>query len=142
MIDLIIFSVAGNRYALNIENTQRVIQATDLIDIPNSHKYIDGMMSHEDKVIKILNFRKLIGLEVHVEDSMDIDEYSQKFIIIEKENSSFALKVDSIEDIAHIHRSNIINDTENENIEFLEFNGALELDGVLVNIIKTINLPS
>jgi len=63
MTDLIIFSVAGNRYALNIENIQRIIQASELTDIPNSHEFIDGMMSHEDKVIKILNFRKLIGIE-------------------------------------------------------------------------------
>jgi len=68
MTDLIVFSVANNKYALNIENIQRIIQATELTNIPNSHPLIDGMMSHEDSVIKVLNFRKLVGLESYNEE--------------------------------------------------------------------------
>jgi len=62
MIDLIVFSVATNKYALDIANIKRIIQAEALTTIPNKHPFIDGMMSHEDKVIKVLSFRKLIGL--------------------------------------------------------------------------------
>ncbi len=62
MMDLIVFSVGNNHYALNIENIQRIIQAKELTTIPNSSELIDGMMSYEEKVIKVLNFRKLIGL--------------------------------------------------------------------------------
>lgn len=143
MIDLIVFNVSGNKYALKIENIQRIIQAIKLTDIPNAHPCIDGMMSHEDGVIKILNFRKLIGIEAHEEDSMDLDEYSQKFIIFEDGNLHFAIKVDGIEDIAHIKESDIMSsDSESESNEFLELNGILDLDGVLINVIKTINLPS
>ncbi len=143
MIDLIVFSVASNKYALNIENIQRIIQATELTDIPNSHECIDGMMSHENGVIKILNFRKLIGLEVHEEDTKEVDEYTQKFIIVEKKDISFAIKVDLIEDIAHIEESDImLSDNEDNENKFLELEGILDLDGVLINVIKTVNLPS
>ena len=68
MTDLIIFSVGNNKYALNIENIQRIIQATKLTDIPNTHTLVDGMMSYEDSVIKVLNFRKLIGIESYNEE--------------------------------------------------------------------------
>ena len=68
MTDLIVFSVGSNRYALNIDNIQRIIQAIELTEIPNSHKYIDGMMSHESSVIKVLNFRKVIGLKTYEEE--------------------------------------------------------------------------
>jgi len=61
MKDLIVFRVCNNRYALNIENIQRIIQATELTKIPNAHHLIDGMLSYESEVIKVLNFRKLIG---------------------------------------------------------------------------------
>jgi len=57
-----IFSVANNRYALDIENIQRIIQAKELTAIPGSSELIDGMMSYQNSVIKVLNFRKLIGL--------------------------------------------------------------------------------
>jgi len=65
MIDLIVFSVGDNKYAMNIENVQRIIQAKSLTDIPNAHECINGMMSYEDQVIKVLNFRKLIGMKTY-----------------------------------------------------------------------------
>ncbi len=142
MTDLIVFGVAGNRYALNIENIQRIIQAIELTDIPNSNYCIDGMMSYEDSVIKVLNFRKLIGLEPHAEDSIELEEYTQKFIIYEKNNIHFAIKVDVIDDIAHIEESQVMmSDNETNDNEFLELEGILDLDSVLINVIKTVNLP-
>ena len=143
MTSLIIFNVGSNNYAINIDNVQRIIHAKELTPIPNSHKYIDGMMSYEDSVIKVLNFRKLIGLAPHEEDFMEVDEYSQKFIIFEKENLCFAIKVDSIKDITHIEESIIMKkEDEAQNSDFLELEGVLDLDGVLINIIKTVSLPS
>ena len=68
MIDLIVFSVATNKYALDIANIKRIIQAESLTNIPNKHLFIDGMMSHEEKVIKVLNFRKIIGLPSYDEE--------------------------------------------------------------------------
>jgi len=253
MTDLIVFSVANNRYALNIENIQRIIEAPVLTDIPNAHPLIDGMMSHEDSVIKILSFRKLTGLvsyktelkelfitlkeshkvwikelelalttgsefskttnphvcelgvwidaftsydntvasvykelleyhkmlhtrggdalEVYEKDKaralsiykdeiksiythtigalesfinkLDIVANSlQKLIIYENNNSVFAIKVDKIEDIAHIEDSQVIysGDDEQKN-EFLELDGILDIDSVLINVIKSIKIP-
>jgi len=143
MVDLIVFNVANNRYALNIDNIQRIIQSEKFTDIPNSHEFIDGMMSYEEGVLKVLNFRKLISLEPHKEDSLDIEDPVQKLIIYGEEGASFAIKVDSIEDITHIDETKIINsDTDEDKNEFLELKGILDLDGVLINIIKTVSLPS
>lgn len=64
MTDLIVFSVGDNKYAMNIENVQRIIESTSLTSIPNAHKF-DGMMSYEDKVIKVLSFRKLIEMNTY-----------------------------------------------------------------------------
>lgn len=62
MIDLIIFSVKDNRYSMNIENVYRIIKVKELSTIPNSNRLIDGMMSYEGSVVKVLNFRKLIRI--------------------------------------------------------------------------------
>ena len=48
MTDLIVFSVGENRYALRIENIQRIIQAVKLTNIPNAHPFVDGIMSYEE----------------------------------------------------------------------------------------------
>ena len=68
MVDLIVFRVGDNKYAMDIENVQRIIQASSLTVIPNSHEYIDGMISYEDKIIKVLNFRKLIGMNAYEDE--------------------------------------------------------------------------
>lgn len=253
MIDLIVFSVGTNRYAVDIENVQRIIQATELTVIPNSHEHIDGMMSYEDKVIKVLNFRKLITLDpydnelktlfvrlkdthkewinslknsletgsdfketlnphacelgkwidgftayddsvivvlnelldyhkqLHVLGATALDMYQkdpkealnffnkdvtsaynstmsaldtfvqdldlvanslQKLIIYDNKGEIFAVKVDIIEDIAHVEESEFINTSEEHSVNnFLELEGVLDLDSVLINVIKTIKLP-
>ena len=253
MTDLIVFSVGDNKYAMNIENVQRIIQSEALTNIPNAHKFIDGMMSYEEKVIKVLNFRNVINMPSYdveleklfsklmnahelwieelrraVEDGVSFtkttdphicelgqwldvfnsydDEVSavlkdlmehhkllhtsgeealalykqdpeaakklvsteiydtynhtmgdlklfvgnlclvanslQKLIIYDNNGALFAIKVDTIEDIAHIQESEFKNTTnENEENEFLELEGVLDMDGVLINVIKTVNLP-
>lgn len=253
MIDLIVFSVGSNRYALNIENTHRIIQATKLTDLPKASSLIDGILSYEGDVIKVLNFRKLIGLPSYDETllekfkmlekahyswiddlknavengsaftkttdphacelgkwldhftSYDVDvslilkelmnnhknlhvgaeevlemykidkskalellksqiynsfektisgmaklmdriesvsDSLQKFLIYENQGKVFGIKVDSIEDIAHIDASKIMSSDEEHINNFLELDGIIDLDGTLVNIIKKIDLPT
>ncbi|MCF6339275.1 MAG: chemotaxis protein CheW [Sulfurimonas sp.] len=142
MVDLIVFSVCENKYAINIDNVQRIIQAAELTLIPNSSEFIDGMIPYENSVIKVLNFRKLIGLPPHEDELKCIEESSLKYIFYENENEIFAVKVDFINDIAHIQEEDIMNcDEDNSLSEFLELSGILDIEGTLINIIKTIKLP-
>lgn len=61
---------------------------------------------------------------------------------MKKDSEKFAIKVDTIEDIAHVEETDIMNsDTESEDSELLELDGVLDLNDVLVNVIKTINIP-
>jgi len=143
MIDLIVFSVDNNRYALSIDNVKRIIQAVELTDIPSAHELVDGMMSYEDTVIKILNFRKLVGLPPHEDESKDISDSSLKFLFYENGSENFAIKVDKIDDIAHINESDIMNNDDAYSAsEFLELSGVLDIEGVLINVIKSIHLPN
>jgi len=63
MADLIVFKVQDNLYAMDIEHIQRITQAKSLTPIPNAHPFIDGMMSHEERILKVVNFRKMVGVE-------------------------------------------------------------------------------
>ena len=142
MIDLIVFNVANNKYALCIDNIVRITQTNELTTIPNSHEFIDGIMSYEQSVVKVLNFRKLIGLEVHQEDLKSSSEHEQKMIFFENKDITFAVKVDSINDIAHIRESDIMRgDDEHEKSEFLDIKGVLDINGDLINVIEDLRLP-
>ncbi len=254
MIDLIVFSVANNKYALKIDNIERIIQVPELTKIPTSHDFIDGIMSYEDKIIKILNFRKLIGisdyelelielfeklkedhivwitslkksfyeeveftkttnphlcelgkwidvftsyddditkkliklmeehkllhirageaLEIYKKDkqtAIDIFENEiqqiytktissldtfvlgiegvanslQKLLIYENAGEIFAIKIDKIDDIAHIQESDIMSgDDEHKKSELLDIEGILDIDNILINVISELRLPN
>ena len=143
MTDLIVFSVENNRYAIDIENVQRIIQAVELTTIPNSHECIDGMMSYEDSVIKVVNFRKLTGLPPHEDEFKPIEDSSLKFLFYDNGKDKFAVKVDNIDDISHVESSDIMSADDQENSsDYLKLSGVLDLDSVLINIIKTIDLPN
>ncbi len=253
MKDLIVFSVGENKYAINIENVQRIIESTVLTNIPNAHPFIDGMMSYEDKVIKVLSFRKLIDMQTYkhelnilfaslkkshaewvssLKSSLEtgvvfsrtldphacelgkwIDSFTayddrvitvlnelieyhkqlhstggialevykknkeealgifnekitqiyehtiealetfikeldlvanslQKLLIYDNEETLFAIKVDTIEDIAHVSEGDFTNATDKHKAsEFLELENVLDLNGVLINVIKSVKLP-
>ena len=64
-----------------------------------------------------------------------------KFIFYENENENFAIKVDTIDDIAHIEESDIMSKEDENDSEYLHLSGVIDIDSVLINIIKTINLP-
>lgn len=92
MIDLIVFNVANNIYALSIENVIRISELSELTKLPNAHKLIDGIMSFEDKTVKVLNFRKLVGLNVHEEDATSKTDKEQKDDILQKPEQHFCNK--------------------------------------------------
>jgi len=256
MIDLIVFSVGTNKYAVNIANVQRIIQSVKATEIPNAHQYIDGMISYENRVIKILNFRKLIDMrtyhselttlfdelkishvewvealktslqtgekftktlnphacglgkwidsftayddivveilnqlgdlhkQLHLTGAIALEAYErdeeeakhifttkitsiyeqtmsalnkltnelnlvsnslQKLIIYDCNTSVFAIRVDRIEDIAHVNESDFMTSSETEESnsnEFLDLDGVLDLNGVLINVIKTVKIPT
>ena len=254
MADLIVFSVGSNKYALDIEHVQRIIQSQELTNIPNAHKLVDGIMSYEESVLKVVSFRNLIGLqsykaelqelfeklkkghglwvddlkhsletgkkftkttnprmcelglwidsftsyddrvtevlstlvayhkqlhtrggdalELYLEDKEaalkifnveiltmyehtmgalstfmeELDTVAnslQKMLIYENNEKLFAIRVDTIEDIAHIEEGQIISSSEDDKqCDFLDLEGVLDIDGVLINVIKSVKLPS
>lgn len=142
MIDLIVFSVKNNKYAINIENVRRIIPIAELTTIPNAHPFINGMMSYEDSVVKVLDFRMLTDLPPHADENKSLEDSSLKFLFYENENEKFAIKVDSIDDITHIEESEIMSKEDDADTEFLRLDGVIDIDGVLINLIKTIKLPT
>ncbi|MBN2894797.1 MAG: chemotaxis protein CheW [Campylobacterales bacterium] len=254
MKDLIIFEVAKNRYAIDIEHIQRITQIPVITDIPNAHPFIEGMMSYENRVVKVVGFRQMVGLKTYDEElkalfsdlkqqhkvwvetlqnsvqkgvsfhlttnphlcnlgkwldnftsyddhvsqilkelndfhkrlhhsAIDVIELAksdqagashevdtsvmeiydltmyhinqfiaefnivanslQKLLLYHGSKTAFAIKVVTIIDIAHIDEKMIqASDEHNKVSEFLDLSGVIELDGKLINVIRSIDLPA
>lgn len=144
MSDYIVFTVSDNFYALSVEMIQRIIQIPDLTPIPNAHKVVDGMMSYEAKVIKVLNFRKMTGIEVHEEDQKeDSLVKSQKLLICQSDDQVFGIKVDRIEDIVSLENDAMKQVERLSHCgDFIDVSGVVELEDRLVNVIKSVMIPT
>jgi purine-binding chemotaxis protein CheW len=252
MKSLLIFEVKKNRYAINLDYIQRITQVPVITEIPNTHEFVDGMISYENRVIKIVNFRKMIQIDTYEDDLKELfenlkkdhsiwvetlkksieegyefelttnphacnlgkwlDNFTsydedvsntlrglnnyhkqlhksainilkiadkdkekaleifnkdimgiykstinnldkfiakfdlvadslQKLLLYNNDGDEFALKVDEIIDIAHVDKDIVLQHTNNKVSQYLELEGVVELNDVLVNVIKSIKLP-
>lgn len=140
MNDYIVFTVGENYYTVPVEMVQRIIQVPELTPIPNAHETIDGMMSYEFKVIKVLNFRKMMEMQ---EDQDGCYLQSQKLLICQNDDQVFGIKVDKIEDIVAIANDGLKQVERLGNATpLVEVIGVVELGDHLVNVIKSVSLPS
>lgn len=102
MEDYIVFTVGTNFYALNVANVERIIQMPSVTAIPNSHPFIDGMMSYEKRVTKVVNFRKMTAMTAHEVEihnlfqrvGNDHQVWVDTFMAAMENNSGFALTTD------------------------------------------------
>jgi methionine synthase II (cobalamin-independent) len=75
--------------------------------------------------------------------SESISGHMQKLLIYQAGESFFAIKVDGIDDIAQIEPSMIKSVDSTNNIgEFLETYGVVEMGERLVNVIKSVSMPT
>ncbi len=140
MNDYIVFTVGENYYTVSVEMVQRIIQVPELTPIPNAHESVDGMMSYESKVIKVLNFRTMMGME---EPANNRFVQSQKLLICQNGDQVFGIKVDKIEDIIAIGNDGVKQvERLGNGSSLVEVSGVVELGDHLVNVIKSVNLPS
>lgn len=139
MDDYIVFTVGDNYYALKVAFIQRIIQVPQVTPIPNAHPMVEGMMSYENRVIKVVSFRSMMGMEKRNEES---EGKSQKLLIYQTESSFFGIIVDQIEDIISLDCSTLKHvDRLETSGGFTEIEGVVELGERLVNVIRSVTLP-
>jgi len=100
--DYIVFTVGTNFYALNVANVERIIQMPSVTVIPNAHSFVDGMMSYEKRITKVINFRKMTAMDAHEEEiaalfkraAEDHKTWVDTFMAAMENNTGFALTTD------------------------------------------------
>lgn len=60
--ELILFSIEKNNFAIDLGKIKRIIQAQVTTPVAGSHNQIEGVVQFENRVINVLNFRKMIHL--------------------------------------------------------------------------------
>jgi len=98
---LVVFKVAGQSYCTDILKIKEVCMKQDIIAIPNSPCFVDGISNLRGEVICIVNLANKLGVK------SNLDNKNQKIIIVSINNFSIGFLVDDISGIIHVSTDNI-----------------------------------
>lgn len=143
MRDYIVFTVGESRYAVTVDQIERISPIPQLTPVANGHFCVDGMMLYQDHAIKVVDFRKMIGIgNLESANNQEVSLQTKKLLIYQIQDGFFAIKVDAIEDIVQIDESMIKHYTDTVNVgEFMQTEGVIEYKKRLVILIKTLKPP-
>jgi chemotaxis signal transduction protein len=71
-MDFLEIEINSQTYLLSSENIKELVQYTSPQPVAGSSKYIDGIISHKNKIIPILSMRKLLGFETFTDAQMKL----------------------------------------------------------------------
>jgi len=137
MRSFVLFKVDQQFFAVDIELVKRILSSTKLTDIPDEPSHVEGMFQYEGEVLKVLSFRKLLGLE----ELNSSDKAHEQCLIINGEEENFGLNIDTVEDIIYVKDERLHKPTQEQNLgDFMQVEAILEYENHLITIVKNIRL--
>jgi len=126
-IQLVVFTLDEQRYALHLHVVRRVVRAVEITLLPKAPDIVLGVINMRGEIIPVVNMRKRFHLP---EQEMDL---SNQFIVSSTSRRSVALLVDMVGDvIEHPHQEIITPEKILPDMEYLE--GVLKLEDGLILI--------
>lgn len=104
-IQLVVFELDREEYAVKITDIQEIIRIPDVTPIPNAPEFIRGIFNLRGKIIVVVNLEKRFSL---VRDHEE--EYEGNMIITEVNGNNYGIMVDKVSEIINIDQ-NIIQPT-------------------------------
>lgn len=129
-VKLVNFNLEKQKFALPIQSVDRIIQAVEYTQIPDSPAFLMGFINLHGNLIPLINLRFLFEIE---QRELDPDD---KIIILNNDESYFALWVD-----AHVEVNDVDDTKFTDGKEFSFQNKYLKGVVKLESDISVINNP-
>ncbi len=107
---IVIFNVGTEEYAFNIDHVKEIIRLPEVLKVPNTADYIEGVFSIRNELMAVINMRKLLGRE-----GQQLDEQS-RVIIINNGNYSYGLIVDRVSNVVQVQKRLLKGNTQNSKL--------------------------
>ena len=96
---LVIFNIGIGEYAFKINCVKEIIRLNDIIKVPNTPSYIEGVLAIRNQLLATVNLGKLLDINYKEQD-----EYS-RVVIINNESFSFGVIVDNVSMLSEYRRN-------------------------------------
>jgi purine-binding chemotaxis protein CheW len=98
---LVVFKVGGEEFGIDIMKVFGIEKYQDIVRVPNTPTYIEGMINLRGEVYPIYNLRKKFHMDIKQADE------NTKFIIVNTNDMMVGLIVDAVVEIIHIEENNM-----------------------------------
>jgi purine-binding chemotaxis protein CheW len=100
-IQLVSFTVAGQEYALPIEQVQEIVQIpASVTEVPNSDSHVLGVMTLRNRLLPLVSLRRMFNLP-----DIELTETNKIVVVALPKGVSVGLVMDSVREVLRVSRS-------------------------------------
>ncbi|MCB0742662.1 MAG: purine-binding chemotaxis protein CheW [Ignavibacteriae bacterium] len=99
LLQLVSFKIGEAEFGVDILHVQEINKMMALTLVPNTAKFIEGVVNLRGRIIPVLNLRKRLGLEVKKYDS------DTRIIVVEVDDKTIGFIVDEVKEVLRIPKS-------------------------------------
>ncbi|MES9845135.1 MAG: chemotaxis protein CheW [Candidatus Sedimenticola sp. PURPLELP] len=135
VIQLVTFSLAEERYGLNVMQVQEVLRVGEITPVPGSPSYVLGIINLRGNVVTVIDARSHFGLP-----GAEIGPAS-RILIIESERQVVGMLVDRVAEVVELALEDIAPAPNLGNAESSRYiQGVATLEGGLLVVVDLNNL--
>lgn len=90
VLDLLVFSLAGERYGIETAHVLEVIPLRELTPVPGTPSFVLGVVNHRGRILPVLDFRRLLNLA-----GQGVPEGS-RVVVVEAGGMTFGIFTDAV----------------------------------------------
>jgi purine-binding chemotaxis protein CheW len=101
-LQLVSFEVAGQEYAMAIEDVQEIVQIPEeIIHVPHSESHVMGIMTLRNRLLPLVNLRRMFDLP-----NRENDDHS-RIVVVALGSASVGVVMDSVNEVLRVAKSDV-----------------------------------
>jgi purine-binding chemotaxis protein CheW len=138
-LQVVSFNVGEEEFGIEILSVQEIIRLQDLTRVPNSPKFVDGVINLRGKVIPVIALRKRFGLPQQTHDK------ETRIVVLETHSIVIGLIVDSVSEVLRVPTDAVVPPPRLGPIEKEFVSGVAKLDDrllILLDLERIVTAPN
>ena len=100
-IRVLVFKLSGECFATDIMDVERILGNVETTKLPESPKYLEGIIKYEEQVIPVINLYKKFNFS-----NSELKE-SSKVVVVKKDIGKFGVIVDDVNEVTTVNEDAI-----------------------------------
>lgn len=101
-LQLVSFAVAGQEYAISIDDVQEIVQMPEhIVQVPHAEPHVLGVMTLRNRLLPLVSLRRMFGLPPR-----DADEHS-RIVVVALGSASVGVVMDSVNEVLRVPKASV-----------------------------------